>query len=197
MQSPQELPITPGSWPRTIGPLTLSLPDLDGIDSVLTWRNDPAVTRWLIQTHVDPDQLKDEWLGSLENPRQHVVIARLNGEVVASGSLWLLDGMGQTHGDPAAYADREAGIDYLVCPFYSGRGFATLIARTMLGVAFDELHLRRVSAGCFADNHASRRILEKSGMRLEHYGVRDSYHADLGWIDGCVYAMLAEEWDAQ
>ncbi|WP_231447305.1 GNAT family N-acetyltransferase [Brevibacterium zhoupengii] len=191
---PQELPVSPGEWPRSVGPLTLSLPDPAGIDAVLRWRNDPSVTQWLIQTRVDPESLKQEWLSSLTIPSQHVVIARLGDEVVASGSLWIVDGMGQVHGDPEAYSNREAGIDYLVDPRFRGRGFASLIAQTMLGLAFDELHLRRVAAGCFADNLASRRILEKSGMRLEQYGVRDSWHADHGWLDGCTYAMLAEEW---
>jgi hypothetical protein len=33
-------------------------------------------------------------------------------------------------------------------------------------------------------------------MRLEEYAVRDSWHAELGWVDGCTYAILAEEWQA-
>ena len=191
---PHELPVSPGGWPRSAGSLTLSLPDPEGVDAVLRWRNDPAVTEWLIQTRINPESLKKEWLNSLTNPLQHVVIAWLGDEVVASGSLWIVDGMGQRHGDPEAYSNREAGIDYLVDPRRRGRGFASRIAGVMLSLAFDELHLRRVTAGCFADNHASRRVLEKSGMRLEQYGVRDSWHADHGWLDGCTYAMLAEEW---
>ena len=191
---PHELPVSPGEWPRSAGSLTLSLPDPEGVDAVLRWRNDPAVTEWLIQTRIDPESLKKEWLNSLTNPLQYVVIAWLGDEVVASGSLWIVDGMGQNHGDPEAYSNREAGIDYLVDLRRRGRGFASQIAGVMLGLAFDEVHLRRVTAGCFADNHASRRVLEKSGRRLEQYGVRDSWHADHGWLDGCTYAMLAEEW---
>ncbi|GAA1545853.1 GNAT family protein [Brevibacterium picturae] len=194
MMLPQDLPESPGEWPRRIGPLTLSLPDPEGVDAVLRRRNDPAVTEWLIQTRMDPESLKKEWLSSLTNPLQHVVIAGLGDEVVASGSLWIVDGLGQIHGYPEAYSNREAGIDYLVDPRYRGRGFASRIAEVMLGLAFDELHLRRVTAGCFADNHASRRILERSGMRLEQYGIRDSWHADYGWLDGCTYSLLAEEW---
>lgn len=187
----------PGEWPRDAGPLTLSLPDSAGVDAVLRWRNDPAVTEWLIQTLVDPESLKQEWLNSLKDPHQHVLIARLGDEVVASGSLWIGDGMGPTHGDPAAYRNCEAGIDYLVAPGYRGRGFASRMAEVLLGLAFDELQLRRVTAGCFADNRPSRRILEKLGMRLEQYGVRDSWHVDRGWIDGCTYALLAEEWTSR
>ena len=57
-----------------------------------------------------------------------------------------------------------------------------------------ELGLRRVTGACFADNIASSRVMEKCGMRREQHGVRDSWHAELGWIDGYTYAILAEEW---
>jgi RimJ/RimL family protein N-acetyltransferase len=38
------------------------------------------------------------------------------------------------------------------------------------------------------------RILEKVGFRREEYGVGDSWHAELGWLDGCSYALLAASW---
>lgn len=61
-------------------------------------------------------------------------------------------------------------------------------------LAFDDLGLHRVTAGCFADNTASWRVMEKVGMRREQHGVRDSWHASLGWLDGYTCAILAEEW---
>ena len=60
-------------------------------------------------------------------------------------------------------------------------------------VAFGDLRLRRVTAGCFAANIASWRVMEKTGMRREQHGVRDSWHAELGWVDGYTYAVLADE----
>ena len=51
-----------------------------------------------------------------------------------------------------------------------------------------------MTGACFADNIASSRVMEKCGMRREQHGVRDSWHAELGWIDGYTYAILAEEW---
>ena len=40
------------------------------------------------------------------------------------------------------------------------------------------------------------RVLEKAGMRREQHGIEDSWHAELGWVDGYQYAMLAPEWHA-
>ena len=36
--------------------------------------------------------------------------------------------------------------------------------------------------------------LEKVGMRREQHGINDSWHAELGWIDGYQYALLDREW---
>ena len=36
--------------------------------------------------------------------------------------------------------------------------------------------------------------MEKLGMRREQHGVADSFHAELGWVDGFTYGILAEEW---
>lgn len=80
---------------------------------------------------------------------------------------------------------------------FAGRGIATELARGLLAAAFDRLGLRRVSAGCNADNPASVRVLEKAGMRREQHGVEDSWHAELGWVDGYQYALLNREWQAQ
>ena len=43
----------------------------------------------------------------------------------------------------------------------------------------------------------SCRVLEKAGMRREQHGVEDSWHAELGWVDGYQYALLARELRAQ
>jgi hypothetical protein len=31
-------------------------------------------------------------------------------------------------------------------------------------------------------------------MRREQHGVEDSWHEELGWIDGYTYGLLASEW---
>lgn len=46
-----------------------------------------------------------------------------------------------------------------------GRGLATEAARATLAFGFDVLRLQRIIAGVLPDNTASRRVLEKLGMR--------------------------------
>ena len=183
-------------WPRPAGPITLRLPTSADLDQVLEWRNRPEVTRWLLRTEVEPEAFRKVWLSGVDDPNDHSAVAVIGDEVVGTGSLWITDAMGQNHVDPGPWRRAEAGIGYGVAPAHAGRGYATEIARALLDLAFGELGVHRVTAGCFADNTASWRVMEKLGMRREQHGVRDSWHAELGWIDGYTYAMLAEDWRA-
>ena len=180
------------TWPRPAGSLTLRPPTRDDLEQVLVWRNRAEVTRWLLRTTVEPEAFTTAWLDSVEDPDQHTAVALLDGVVVGTGSLDVRDGIGQFEGD--AWRGSEGELGYLVDPDEAGRGFATVIAGAMLDLAFADLGLHRVIAGCFADNVASWRVMEKLGMRREQHGVRDSWHAELGWIDGYTYGILAEEW---
>ena len=161
------------------------------LDRILEYRNDPEVTRWLLRTEVDPAAFREAWGRAPEDPDDHSVAVVLDDLVIGTVSLELADGMGQ----PGMPTRTQAHLGYIFDPAYAGRGYATEAVRAVVTHAVDALGVRRVTAGCFADNHASVRILEKVGFRREEYGVGDSWHAELGWLDGCSYALLAESWE--
>ena len=96
----------------------------------------------------------------------------------------------------AARAGEEAEIGWCLSPAHQGHGYVTEAATELVRICFDDLGVRRISAAAFADNVPSLRIMERLGMRQESHGVRDSLHRDLGWVDGVVYALLADEWRA-
>jgi RimJ/RimL family protein N-acetyltransferase len=173
--------------------LTLVTPTRELLAQALEWRHHPDVTRWLMRTTVDPERWTQAWLDSVDDPFDAGFVAVLAGRAVATGTLEVRDGSGQD-GCEATYERTEGLLGYLVDPAYAGRGIATAVARALLDTAFGELGLRRVTAGCFADNVASWRVMEKLGMRREQHGVADSFHAELGWVDGFTYGILAEEW---
>ena len=76
---------------------------------------------------------------------------------------------------------------------HRGQGYAVEAVRELLTLAF-ELGVRRVVALCFADNGASRRVMERVGLRQEGYYVSESLHRDGTWRDGMSFAVLAQEW---
>jgi RimJ/RimL family protein N-acetyltransferase len=165
-------------------------PRAEDADRILEFRNLPDVQRWLMVTTVDPDGYGEELRRSAENPHDHTVLVELDGTVIGQVFLEVEDGSGQ----PGKPERTEALLGYIVDPDYAGQGYASEAAWEMARVAFEELGVLRLVAGCFADNLASVRILEKIGMRREQHGVRDCWHAELGWVDGYQYGMLAEEW---
>jgi RimJ/RimL family protein N-acetyltransferase len=162
----------------------------EDVDRILEFRNLPEVTRWLLRTEVDPASFRAALRRAAEDPDDHGVAAVLGGVVIGTVSLDLVDGMGQ----PGMPTRTEAQFGYIFDPAYAGHGYATEAATAMVAHAFGRLGVRRITAGCFADNLASVRILEKLGMRREQHGVRDSWHTELGWVDGYTYGLLAESW---
>ncbi|MGI8613965.1 MAG: GNAT family N-acetyltransferase [Nocardioidaceae bacterium] len=184
------MPTSP--WPMRVGALLLRDAREDDIEPLLVVRNDPGVNRFMLRTHVDPEAFRREWLAVPSSETDFSCVAEIDGRVVAMGFLDVVHGMGQ----PEMPQLTEGAIGYIVDPALAGRGIGSDLARGLLATAFERLGLRRVTAGCNADNPASVRVLEKAGMRREQHGIEDSWHADLGWVDGYQYALLQREWHA-
>jgi RimJ/RimL family protein N-acetyltransferase len=176
-----------------VGRLLLRLAGEADLEPMLAFRNDPAVNRFMLRTSVEPEEFRRQWLAVPTSDTDFSCVAELDGAVVAIGFLDVVDGMGQ----PGMPRRTEGVIGYVVEPGSAGKGVASGLARGLLAASFDVLGLRRVTAGCNADNPASARVLEKAGMRREQHGVEDSWHAELGWVDGYQYAILAREWRAR
>lgn len=87
---------------------------------------------------------------------------------------------------------RRGEIGYVLHPGFWSKGLATEAARILLRFGFAELQLRRISATCHPDNHASARVLEKAGLVLEgrmrsHMFVRGE------WRDSLLYAVVCDD----
>ena len=129
-----------------------------------------------------------EWLSSrLVIERDGVLVGELASRSRTAGRRWRST-------DQAV--DTEAEIGWILAPEHQGQGFGTEAVEALLAICFEQLGLRRVFAGCFADNEASWRLAERVGMRRESHKVRDSLHREHGWLDGFEYGLLADEWRA-
>ena len=69
----------------------------------------------------------------------------------------------------------EIEIGYRLHPDYWNRGLATEAARAVCDYAFSALKLERVISLIHPDNHASRRVAEKNGMKLERETIFRSF----------------------
>lgn len=60
-------------------------------------------------------------------------------------------------------SNTAAELGYVILPEYQGKGYATEALRAAIHELF-RMGIKKVTAGFFEENHASRRVMEKCGM---------------------------------
>jgi RimJ/RimL family protein N-acetyltransferase len=140
-------------------------------DAVYRLQSDPAVMRFIREPEMEAEAVgarMELWARyAADHPGQGIWALRhkADGALAGYGILChvLFD------------AGRELEIGYVLAPEYWGKGLATEIAGGLARYAFERLNAPIVAAYTDPANHASRRVLEKCGFRLQ--GVRDDYVA--------------------
>lgn len=87
-----------------------------------------------------------------------------------------------------------ARIHYAMSPLVAGHGLGTELVGALVTHLFAEPHVHRIQADVFADNVASRTVLERNGFRQEGYFVDDGI-IDGKFVDACLYSLLRREWE--
>lgn len=136
-------------------------------------------------TPVSIASMVDAWLlDQAKEPRTDYVMAAVEK---ASGTLI---GEGIVHLRSVRW--RQGEIGWGISSDYVGRGLGTEIGLAMLQFAFGDLDLHRVYAQCRVENHASRRIMAKLGMREEGI-LRENVFARGTWWSSVQCSILASE----
>ena len=133
---------------------TVTLDDVEGVAA--SWKlDDGPISRKEAEDKVN-------WM--LGNHQQnapgrlvHLCLAIIDKETQAFAGWCGLDHRDQTKKNPVLF--------YLLKASYWGKGLATEAARALLGCAFGELGLARIDSGAAFENIASKRVMEKLGMR--------------------------------
>ena len=81
----------------------------------------------------------------------------------------------------------EVELAYALVAEYWSRGLATEMARGILRVAFEQLHMKDLVCFTLTTNRASQRVMEKAGFEYE----RDVVHAGLPHV---LYRITVSEW---
>jgi len=85
-------------------------------------------------------------------------------------------------------------VGWTIHPDHQGQGLATEGAGAFLRLGFEGLDLHRITAGCDPRNRASRRVMERIGMRREAH-FREAFRSQGAWTDELIYAILRSEWE--
>ena len=133
---------------------TVTMDDID--DVALSWKLDDAP--------ISREEAENQVIWMLDNHKQntpgrliHLCLAIIHKDAQEFIGWCGLDHRDQTKANPVLF--------YLLKASYWGKGLATEAAQAVLGYAFSELGLARVDSGAAFENVASKRVMEKSGMR--------------------------------
>lgn len=136
----------------------------DSVD-MYEYAKNPTVSRYLTwNPHPDIGHTRRylEYLGGryrLGVYYEWAVVHRETGRMIGSCGFTSIDTVNDS-----------ADIGYVLNPAFHGMGLASEAARAVRDFGFDVLHLNRIEGRFMVENTASRRVMEKIGMRFE--GVR-------------------------
>lgn len=90
--------------------------------------------------------------------------------------------------------NKNAELGYWIAKKYWNLGFATEAGLRVLEFGFEVLNLERIYAKYYPENKASRRVMEKMGMKFEgtmrHEILKNDKYYDMSY-----YGILKEEWE--
>ncbi|WP_449407412.1 GNAT family N-acetyltransferase [Microbacterium maritypicum] len=185
-------------WPLRTERLRVRPMTATDIEVMWEWRRLPDVNRWLGLAPDTLDAFRERYLDPDRLAAMHVIeLMHDDGAATPIGDLMIKVGDGWAQLEVADQARGvEAELGWVLDPAHTGRGYATEAIRAVIDACFGPLGLRRVHAGCFADNEPSWRLMERIGMRREEYSRKTALHRSGEWLDGINYGILAEEWAA-
>ena len=83
--------------------------------------------------------------------------------------------IGWFHLKPDRNNPEDLDLGYRLKRSVWNKGYATEMARALIDMVFDELDFQKVTAHTVEYNHASRRVMEKAGMKLENHFIYEQF----------------------
>jgi ribosomal-protein-alanine N-acetyltransferase len=156
--------------------------------TVLDYQNDPRYLRfypWQRRTEAEVRafiQIFIEWQNYIKRYKfQWALTLKDSGQLIGNIGI-----------RKENFSDHKADIGYEINPEFWGQGYASEAALAVRNFGFRKLGLHRIWAHCLEENRASRRVLEKIGLRLEGILREDEFFKERYW-NTCLYAILITE----
>ncbi|MDR1531683.1 MAG: GNAT family N-acetyltransferase [Clostridiales bacterium] len=147
-----------------------------------SWAGNPANTRYMTWGPNTEGQTRS-FLETVSAGKDYAVALKEFGKVIGSCGIY-----------PDS-ANDTGELGWIIHKDYWKQGYGTELGGELIRYGFKDLRLRRIVASCAAVNYGSYRVMEKNGMRREALHVKAHWaRVDKEWIDGAVYAILAEDY---
>jgi RimJ/RimL family protein N-acetyltransferase len=158
--------------------------------AIHAYASDPAATRYVPfgpnttdETIEFVEQSVAEWAKPVMSAFRFVITLRDSGEVIGACNITRIPEQ-----------DDQATVGYFLNPQRWGNGYATEAVEALIGFGFETAQLAKLIAWCDAENVASWRVMEKSGMRRMRLETRAKYIKDRWW-DVLWYEITRSEWE--
>lgn len=157
------------------------------LDTYRRWFADTEVTRYMLLRFPPSAGQEAQWFERMSTAPDVIGWAiLLNERDLLIGSTGLQD---------IDWRNRHAHSGIMIGEkAYWGKGYASEAMRLRTAYAFHELGLEKVLTNVIAENHASRRALEKAGYRQCGLLRRNRFF-DGGWHDEWLGEILREDWE--
>ena len=120
-------------------------------------------------------------------PNTFAVVDRETGRVIGSA------GFVTPHKADVSAASSEIG--YALSPGYWGRGLMPEVCQELLRYGFEDLGLQEIWCTHYAENHQSRRVIEKCGFTYAFMEkLTDEFFPER---PTCFYFMLRQQWEGR
>lgn len=139
------------------------------VEKIYAMRSDPAIMRFIREPQNRTESA--DWIELVSSRWTNdkigfcAMIEKETNQFVGWCGLWKLKETG------------EIEIGYATAKGFWGKDFATEAAREFLAYGFESLHFDEIVAVARPENAASRRVMEKIGMRFDYIG--EFYGRDL------------------
>jgi RimJ/RimL family protein N-acetyltransferase len=125
---------------------------------LLALTGDPLVYRWMFDGAAPGRAVVDAWIAARQSD---AALTGWGGRVLIAPGGRIAGWVGLEPGEPGT-----AELGYALHPAFWGRGLATRMGWTAMLAGFSAGGLREIRAGTDAPNVASRRVMERLGMRF-------------------------------
>ncbi len=139
---------------------------------------------WLDQTNSVEDEISFISMSLDEYEKREGVIyaIRLGGRIIGTIGLNWID-----------WGNRGCGVGYWLSESHTGQGIVTRCCTRLMEHCFDNLGLHRFVLEAAVENHESRAVADRLGMRLEGITKDREWLYD-HYVDAALYAITAPEW---
>jgi len=158
--------------------------------SYLQWMNDPQVTRHL-------ESRFRTWSGAdLKAYIQKQAESEASSGVLAVVRCDNYAHIGNIKLEPINWTHRTASVGLMIGAAEArGKGFGTEAIRLVVEYAFQQLGLRKLTAGIYASNHASIKAFVAAGFVVEGR-QREQWQDEDDYVDGVLVGILQRDWAA-